>query len=805
MVGAFLILTLGVGIYFSRKKITFREYAVGSKSFATPTLVATVLATDYGGGMLLRNVEQVHSRGLYWIMLVLSTSFLSYWIISCLAVRMGPFMQNFSMAETIGRVYGRYPRAVAAASFICAAIPGLALQITAMSKAMAICAGSVDPKKLTILSTLILIFYSIYGGIRAVTFTDVLQFITFAIVIPVLCWFMFVNTNKQVWEIIPYLQNQEKFQFHGLCQFDTKLLANIFLFLSVLISYVEPAKMQRIYMSSGPVQAKTVFLYGGIFSCCIMGFIVLVGLFVFVASPSLPSTEIWGYILGNIPPLFQGFISISLLAMAMSSADSDLNACSIMVSHDILESLQKVKPVSHTYTLHLARLTTLFVGLSGMFLTFYFNDLLELLKLGFCFSIPILTAPFILATFGFRGTSRTALIGMTAGVLTILAWNKWVPGIDGSFVAMLANGLAMLAAHYLLKQPESAGWVGPDTHFIQIQQAKARRSAERKEAIKNGWANRRATLAKFKPSHTTIVCIGFYLAITSLVTHFIAPISHNGPWLIVQLMVAAFFIGYPFIDDISKKISGIFTELGWLIGLVVYFPFNLFWNWYHSVDPTFTLSLSLTHFALILLTLPLYLAIAIIAVSLLLTIYPICLGFSYALFCSLLPLLIVGLFLFAIITYLKVRQSGYISQLLYLKDQEQIRSSQQLKASLYDAALVPANRVSVVKGYGFILEQVVRKVEESISFLDKDTPLFKEDFQSIINKFYDWVTYFNRREKVKEHALLQPTQITIDKLMRKVEVALSQEIGNPPRLLVEKMDSPNGEMFSYIICDIHQV
>ncbi len=92
------------------------------------------------------------------------------------------------------------------------------------------------------------------------------------------------------------------------------------------------------------------------------------------------------------------------------------------------------------------------------------------------------------------------------------------------------------------------------------------------------------------------------------------------------------------------------------------------------------------------------------------------------------------------------------------------------------------------KGYGAILHQVVRKVEESISFLDKDIPLFKEDFQSIINKFYDWVTYFNRREKAKEHALLQPTQITLDKLMRKVEVALSQEIGNPPRLLVEKTD-----------------
>ena len=56
MVVAFLLLTLVVGIYFSRKITSFRQYAVGDKQFGTATLVATVLATAYGGGGLVRNV-----------------------------------------------------------------------------------------------------------------------------------------------------------------------------------------------------------------------------------------------------------------------------------------------------------------------------------------------------------------------------------------------------------------------------------------------------------------------------------------------------------------------------------------------------------------------------------------------------------------------------------------------------------------------------------------------------------------------------------------------------------------------------
>ncbi|ROT47544.1 hypothetical protein [Candidatus Cardinium hertigii] len=100
-----------------------------------------------------------------------------------------------------------------------------------------------------------------------------------------------------------------------------------------------------------------------------------------------------------------------------------------------------------------------------MVLAFYRNDLLDLLKLTFAFTVPIITAPFVLAVFGFRGSGRTALIGMATGIVTIIAWNQWIEpttGIDGSFVCMLANGLAMLAAHYLLPQPPGTGWIEPD-------------------------------------------------------------------------------------------------------------------------------------------------------------------------------------------------------------------------------------------------------------------------------------------------------------------------------------------------------
>ncbi|MGI2257629.1 sodium:solute symporter family transporter [Candidatus Cardinium hertigii] len=803
IVGAFLLSTLVVGIYFSRKKTTFREYAVGNKQFATATLVATVLATAYNGGTLIRNIECIYQLGSYWIMLTILDC-CSYWFMSRLGLRMGPFMEHFSIAETIGSIYGRYPRIVAALFSILHCMIMVIIQINVMSQALKICLGSINPYTVTIFSTLLLIFYSIFGGVRSVTYTDVLQFITFAIIIPLLAWFMFIKIDKPVSEIIPILQSQTKFQFTKLFKFNAQMVGLLLLSLSFIVPYGSPGLMQRIYMSSGPIQVQRVFMYTTLFTFCIKSFIVLTALFTFAGALNLPIESVWGYITDHIPSLFKGFLAIGLLAMTISTADSALNACSVIFSNDITQTIQNKTKISDAYKLRMAKGTTLVVGLLSMLIAFKYRNLLKLLYWSLDCSRPIIAAPFILSVLGFRGTTRTALIGMTTGLLTILAWNKWIEpdtGINGAFIAMLANGLAMMAAHYLLKQPDGTGWVKPDHVFRQIQQEDSRKRAERKEAIQNAWANRKATLSQLITSDVTLYLIGIYTTTTAILSYwFIKPDCIYAA--LCQVVVGAFFIASK--AFFGKILPNWFINLVALITLAVYLPLTLIGNWWDMVDPIFSLALSLTHCAVILWILPLYLAIGVVATTFLGG-ELIAFGWSFALFASLWPLFLAGLCIFAIMIYFKTKIDKLTRQNIYLKDQKKITASQQLKASLYEAALVPSTHLNSPKGYGSILAQVVRKVEESISFLDNHTPLYKEDFQTIIHKFYDWIAYFNSRETAKTHALLQPNKITLDKLIRTVEVTLSQEIEHPPKLLVKKIRLPSNPLGTDVVCDIHQV
>lgn len=252
IIALFFLLTLVVGIFFSRKKTTFREYAIGNKQFSTPTLVATVLATLYGAGGLLRNINETHQLGLWWILLSILDSFFCFWIISKLSLRMGPFMQHLSMAETIGHIYDRYPRIIAAFVGICGSIVGITIQISVISKALNISLGLHDHHVPTILATLLLIFYSSFGGVRAITYTDILQFITFAMIIPLLSWFIFVKTGKSIETIVPMLQAEPKFQFNSIFHCNRQSVSTLLLLLSFIISYINPSLMQRVYMAATP-------------------------------------------------------------------------------------------------------------------------------------------------------------------------------------------------------------------------------------------------------------------------------------------------------------------------------------------------------------------------------------------------------------------------------------------------------------------------------------------------------------------------------------------------------------------------
>ena len=468
MVLAFLFVTLTIGLYINKKDTTFRAYAVGTQEFSTTTLIATVLATSFGGGCLMREIPNIYDQGIRYIFLIVTIGIAGSYILSLLPLHMGPFMHHLSIAETIGSIYGQSLRMITALLTTCYCIGVVAIQINVMSCAIGMCMDTMNPSILTVLAALTLISYATFGGIRAITITDLFQLATFTIVIPFLLKLLFVKTDQSFLGIIQILQKEEKFQCNHLFEFDKKYWIMLLNNLWYLFGW-PPSVIQRFYMSTGPFQAKKVFSRVVLFETIIWMGIVFIALFIFVGNPTLQKEEIWRYILADMAPFYKGYIAISILAMTMSTADSNLNTASIMIGHDMVESMRNPQAAPYMHKLRLAKLATLVTGLLAMVITVYYPNLFALSAfvskwLMGCFTITVIPL-FILTVFGFRGTTRTALMGMGTGVLAMLIWNHWIKpktGIDGKCIALIANGLVTMAAHYLLPQPSGTGWMEPD-------------------------------------------------------------------------------------------------------------------------------------------------------------------------------------------------------------------------------------------------------------------------------------------------------------------------------------------------------
>ena len=178
----------------------------------------------------------------------------------------------------------------------------------------------------------------------------------------------------------------------------------------------------------------------------------------------------------------KGIILAGVMAMVMSTVDSYINATAVVIVHDFCKPL-KIKFIKNE--LFSARIVSYFIGLSATILSLYGSDsgLLQLFILANSFYMPIVSVPFLMALLGFRSTEKSVLLGMAAGLFTVLTWKVLdIKAINSIVIGMFANLIVLMSSHYLLKQ--SGGWVGikDDRELIRLRK-------ERKRKLQQFWSD----------------------------------------------------------------------------------------------------------------------------------------------------------------------------------------------------------------------------------------------------------------------------------------------------------------------------
>ncbi|MEL6661012.1 MAG: sodium:solute symporter family protein, partial [Bacteroidota bacterium] len=461
-------------------------------------------------------------------------------------MRMGEFINHVSVAEAMGSMYGKRIQIITAVSSMLARVGYMAIQFQIIARVI-VMLFRIDSEVATIIATSIVIFYSAFGGIKSVTFTDVLQFFTFGTVLPVLALVIW-RSLKDPSEAVIALSSNPIFDFRQVFSWNSKSLSALGMFVYCAIPTMQPELFQRIAMTKDVRQARRVLTYsaGGLLLVYLISW--WIGMLVLADNPGLARTEIVPYMVSTYTsPGILGLLGAGIIAMAMSTADSSLNAMSVMFSNDFVKPLtgQKAGSVMH------ARAFSVVAGSFALFLALYQKDLLKLVLLSVSFYMPIFAIPFLMAVLGFRTSKKAVLLGMVAGGLTVVLCKVFFPTANAVVWGMVANHAMLLGTHYFLGEP--GGWLKIDPNSPLGLERAARREAwkKRKEALKN--FNLYAHLNQLLPSTE-----GYYTLF--------------GVYALLATFIGLFTIGRAEIEAYEGIYTGISNTMLWVTSAFITYP-----------------------------------------------------------------------------------------------------------------------------------------------------------------------------------------------------------------------------------------
>lgn len=455
----FLVTNLTVGLFYSQGIKTTSEYAIGNRNFSTNTMISTIVATSVGAGVFSSALTESYRQGLYFIIPIVLGDMLSLATTGFLLIpRMGEFLGSLSVADAMGKLYGKWVRVITAITGALFSVGVVALQFKVASSVLQIF-WDMPGFYASILSAAIVIFYSSLGGIRGVTFTDVLQFFTFGTVVPLICIAIWRNSNVEFSEAFITLSQNSLFDYKTIFSFDNpKLLPLIFLSLTFVIPALNPCFFQRVSMASSVNQGQKSFIISGLMCGLILLITCWVGVLLFLNNPELEADKLLSHIINNYTFTgLKGLTAIGIMAIIMSTADSYINAASVLIENDIIKPLNS-KFLKVDQELKLLRIVAVLVGIAAFILSVKTGSLLSLFVRTLSFYMPIVSVPLLLAIFGFRSNAKVVITGMIAGAVMVILGSIYMTSEDGTtFLGMLANLIAFTIAHFLSGKPNSGG------------------------------------------------------------------------------------------------------------------------------------------------------------------------------------------------------------------------------------------------------------------------------------------------------------------------------------------------------------
>ncbi|MGA7919851.1 MAG: sodium:solute symporter [Candidatus Acidiferrales bacterium] len=472
--GILLLYLAGITLFgarFRRGQQTLREYFLGGRTAPWWALAFSIVATETSTLTIIGTPAIAFAGNLGFLQLVLG--YLVARVILCVVLIPQYFQGEFYTAyQLLGKRFGPRMRSVAAVVFMGTRALAEGVRISAIGKVVSVAFGTADRLSISIITALTLI-YTLEGGMRAVIWTDVVQFALY-LTGSITAFFLLLHKIPGGWDEVTRVAvasggKLRVFDFtFSLTQsytFWSGLLGGTFL--TMASHGTDQTMVQRLLAARNERDSKKALLVSGVIILAQFALFLVIGvmLFVYMRNKSLnvtggdPDRIYPAFIVHGMPVGLAGLVLASIFAIAMSNASGSLNSLASSSMMDMPAA--KAAPSTAEHSLRRSRGATLIWGmvLGALGLIRWGPVLVAGLTIA-SITYGAMLGVFLLGTWNKRANEAGALAGFVAGLATMiavrfftpLAWTWYV--LVGTFVTYLVGTIAS----ELLRSPGDASF-----------------------------------------------------------------------------------------------------------------------------------------------------------------------------------------------------------------------------------------------------------------------------------------------------------------------------------------------------------
>jgi solute:Na+ symporter, SSS family len=467
ILGLYLVGITLFGAHFRRGQQNLRNYFLGGRTAPWWAIACSIVATETSTLTIIGTPGIAYGGNLGFLQLVVG--YLVARVILCVVLVPQYFQGEFYTAyQLLEKRFGPRIKSAAAVVFVCTRALAEGVRISAIGKVVSVAFGTGERTSILIIATLT-IFYTFEGGMRAVIWTDVIQFALY-MAGSIAAFFLLLHKIPGGWPTVTQAAAAAggkltifdfAFSLTKSYTFWSGLLGGTFL--TMASHGTDQTMVQRLLSSRNERDSKTALLASGVIIFAQFALFLVLGVMLFVyaqhfvlAIPGGDLDKVYPeFIVHHMPVGLAGIVLASIFAIAMSNASGSLNS---LASSSIID-LSARRDEGAARSLVRSRKLTLVWGLV--------LGLLGLIRWG-----PVLVAGltiasitygatlgvFLLGSWNRRANETGALVGFGTGLVamiavrffTPLAWTWYV--LVGTVITFAAGSLASMFSNSASKE-----------------------------------------------------------------------------------------------------------------------------------------------------------------------------------------------------------------------------------------------------------------------------------------------------------------------------------------------------------------